>query len=238
MKTRFRIGKIMMVTAATFCVTGCATRTPTIQTGPDAEISYDGLHKVDNSYADSAWARPDFDISQYTKIMPLTAGFEYRKDVNRFNSMAARTRGGPYYMDADRRARFEAEVHRIFQEELSKIQYFEFVDSPGPDVLMVVGSLQDIVTFVPDQSEMPGRTEVFVTSVGEATLVLELRDSETGTILARSIDRRAAESMAGTLSRSDSATNVAAIRRVIRLWATRLREGLDGFVERGRAAGE
>lgn len=237
MNMKSRPGRLLMVTAAALTVASCATRAPTIQTGPDAEISFDGLHKVDNSFADSAWARPDFDISQYTKIMPVSTGFEYRKDVNRGRTTVSRSRGGPYYIDEDRRAEFEAEVNRVFQEELSKIQHFEFVDSPGPDVLMVVGGLQDIVTFVPDEDEIIGRSEIFVTSIGEATLVLELRDSESGTILGRSIDRRAAESMGGTLSRSNSVVNAATVRRLMRLWATRLREGLDGFVERGNAEG-
>jgi hypothetical protein len=59
--------------------------------------------------------------------------------------------------------------------------------------------------------------------------VLELRDSETTTILARSVDRRAAESAGGSLQYSNNVTNAAEVRRLIRHWATRLREGLDGF---------
>jgi hypothetical protein len=74
-----------------------------------------------------------------------------------------------------------------------------------------------------------GRSEVFLSSIGEATLVLELRDSETGAILARSVDRRAAETMGGSMTRSNSVTNKSEVRRLIRFWATRLRESLDGF---------
>ncbi len=68
----------------------CTTAPPTIQTGPDAELSFDGLHKVDNSQADVAWARPDFDISGYTKIWLVGAGIEYRqvKDRGRVNNGA------------------------------------------------------------------------------------------------------------------------------------------------------
>ena len=47
---------------------GCTTTPPTIQTGPDAEVSFDGLHKVDNTRVDSAWAVPDLDLSCYTEI--------------------------------------------------------------------------------------------------------------------------------------------------------------------------
>ena len=207
---------------------GCETAPPTIQTGPDAELSFDGLHKVDNSQADLAWARPDFDISGYTKIWPVGAGIEYRQVKDRGRSSMARSQGGPYFIDDKARARFETVVGDVFKEELQKIEKYELVDGPGPDVLMVRGGLLDVISYVPPDA-IGGRSEVFLSSVGEATLVLELRDSETGTILARSVDRRAAADMGGTLQRSNTVTNTAEVKRVIRHWASRLREGLDGF---------
>jgi len=206
----------------------CTTVPPTIQTGPDAELSFDGLHMVDNSLADLAWARPDFDISGYAKIWPVGAGIEYRQVKDRGSTSMARSRGGPYFIDDNARARFEELVGQVFKEELQKSEKFELVDGPGPDVMMIRGGLLDVISYVPPNM-VAGRSEVFLSSVGEATLVLELRDSETGTILARSIDRRAAQNIGGQLQRSTRATNTSEVRRVIRHWGTRLREGLDGF---------
>ena len=206
----------------------CTTAPPTIQTGPDAELSFDGLHKVDNSQADVAWARPDFDISGYTKIWLVGAGIEYRQVKDRGRSTIARSQGGPYFIDDKSRAQFEELVGKVFKEEFEKIEKYELVDGPGPDVLMIRGGLLDVTSYVsPDPTG--GRSYIYLSSVGEATLVLELRDSETGTILARSVDRRAAETIGGTFTRSNSVTNSAEARRLIRFWATRLREGLDGF---------
>jgi len=206
----------------------CTTAPPSIQTGPDAELSFDGLHMVDNSRADQAWARPDFDISGYTKIWPVGAGVEYRQVKNKGRTSMERSRSGPYFIDDDARARFEELVGQVFKEELQKSEKFELVGEPGPDVMMIRGGLLDVISHVPPDITA-GRSEVFLSSVGEATLVLELRDSETGTILARSIDRRAAQSMGGQLQRSNRAINASEVRRVIRHWGTRLREGLDGF---------
>jgi len=209
-------------------VAGCETAPPTIQTGPEAELSFDGLHKVDNSQADAAWARPDFDISGYTKLMPLSGGIEYRQVKDRGRSSLARSQSGPYFIDDNARARFEELVGEVFREELQRTERFEIVDEPGPDVLAVLGGLLDVVSYVPPEP-VGGRSYVYLSSVGDATLVLELRDSETGTILARSVDRRAAESMSGTLQTSNSVSSAAEVRRLIRHWASRLREGLDGF---------
>ncbi len=219
-----------LMTALLFsaALVGCETAPPTIQTGPDAELSFDGLHKVDNSQADVAWARPDFNISGYKKIWPVGAGIEYRQVKDKGRSSMARSQGGPYFIDDKARVRFEKVVGDVFKEELQKIERYELVDGPGPDVLMVRGGLLDVISYVPPDA-IGGRSEVFLSSVGEATLVLELRDSETGTILARSVDRRAAADMGGTLQRSNTVTNTAEVKRVIRHWASRLREGLDGF---------
>jgi hypothetical protein len=221
---------LRLTTSLIFAVVlvACTTVPPTIQTGPDAELSFDGLHKVDNSQADVAWARPDFDISGYTKIWLVGAGIEYRQVKDRGRSTMARSQGGPYFIDDKARAQFEELVGKVFKEEFEKIEKYELVDEPGPDVLMIRGGLLDVTSYVPPDP-VGGRSVVYLSSVGEATLVLELRDSETGTILARSVDRRAAETIGGTFTRSNSVTNSAEARRLIRFWATRLREGLDGF---------
>ncbi|RLA34088.1 MAG: hypothetical protein DRR11_03735 [Gammaproteobacteria bacterium] len=210
--------------------TGCSTAPPSIQEGPEAEISFDGLHKVDNSQASAAWARPDFDISQYTKIMLVGAGIEYTPDGNTARTTVQRNRGGPYFMDDATRARFEEEVAETFRDEMAKIEGFTIVDEAGPDVLMVWGGLLDVTSYVPPD-HLTGRSEIFLSQVGAATLVLELRDSESNTILARSVDRRAAERQGGYMINSNRVTNASEVRRLIRLWARRLRDGLDGFSE-------
>jgi len=211
----------------------CTTAPPSIQSGPDAEVSFDGLHKVDNSQADMAWAKPDFDISGYTKIMLVGSGIEYAPAKNKGRTSMERSRGGPYFIDDDTRARFEEQVRETFLEEMKKIERYELVNEAGPDVMMVRGALLNVVSYVPEDSmSSAGRNSIYLSSVGEATLVLELRDSETGAILARSIDRRAAEQMGGMMIESNRVTNAAEVRRLVRFWATRLREGLDGFGQR------
>ena len=230
MKNTSSVFSLMTALIFSAALIGCETAPPTIQTGPDAELSFDGLHMIDNSQADVAWARPDFDISGYTKIWPVGAGIEYRQVKDRGRSSMARSQGGPYFIDDKSRGRFEEVVGEVFKEELQKIEKYELVDGPGPDVLMVRGGLLDIVSYVPPEP-IGGRSYVYLSSVGEATLVLELRDSETGTILARSVDRRAAEGAGGTMQYSSTVTNASEVRRLIRRWATRLREGLDGFAE-------
>jgi hypothetical protein len=222
----------LLVTAlAVLAVVGCASSgPPTIQTGPDAEVTFDGLHRVDNSQAEFAWARPDFDISGYTKILPVSEGFEYRQATNEGRTEAQRNRGGPFVIPQDARDRFETMVGEIFQEEMANVQNWEFVTEPGPDVMILRGALLDIFTNVPPERST-GRSNVFISEVGRATLLLELRDSQTNTALARSVDTRWAERPGGQMMDSNRVTNMAEARRLVRRWAVRLRESLDGFAE-------
>jgi hypothetical protein len=166
--------------------------------------------------------------------MLVGAGVEYRQVKDRGRSTLARNQGGPYFIDDKARAQFEQTVGEVFLEEMKKIQRYELVNDPGPDVLMIRGGLLDVVSYVPPDP-IGGRSEIFLSSVGEATLVLELRDSETSTILARSVDRRAAENIGGTIQRSNSVTNSSEVRRLVQFWARRLVAALDGFGQNASA---
>ena len=220
-------GRLLLVMGVALSV-ACTTTPPTIQSGPDAEVTFDGLHKVDNSQADLAWAKPGFDISGYTKLMLVGSGIAYAEAENRGRTSMERSRGGSFFIDDDTRAAFEEMVRETFVDEMQQIENYEIVTEAGPDVMMIRGALLDVVSYVPEDA-ISGRSSIYLSSVGEATLVLELRDSETGAILARSIDRRAAERIGGSMQESNRVTNAAEVRRLVRFWGRRLREGLDGF---------
>lgn len=219
-----------LMTAFIFVVgsLGCTTAPPTIQTGPDAEVSFDGLHKIDNSRSDAAWAVPDLDFSGYTNIRFVSLGIQYKEVANKGRSQVTRSQGGPFFIDEKARAQFEALVSEIFSEELGKITRFEIVDEPGPDTLEVGGGLLNVTSQVPPDP-VGGRSSYYLTSIGDATLVLEIRDSMSNRILARAVDRRAAETLGGTFRRSNTVSNSVEVKRLIRYWAVALREVLEGF---------
>lgn len=222
------MNKTFLVAAsiAAISLAGCATSTPTLQTGPDAEVSFDGLSKVDGVRADELWVKADVDLTPFTKVMLVGTGIEYRPGGETSRSSFARSSSGPYEVSEDQKARLAAVVAEIFVEEVGKSQRFELVGEPGPDVLLVKGRLMDVISYVPPEPSSV-RSDIFIRSVGEATLVLEVRDSVTEAILARAIDRRAAERPGQTMMESNRPNNTAEVRRMVRRWATSLRELLD-----------
>ena len=221
--TRIRILTVVLSLA----LAGCASAPATVDTS--GEPTFDGLYPVQNSAADEAWAREGLDLSGYTKIKLESMGVEYRPGGESRTTWAARrSNPGPYEITPEGKARFERVIGEVFLEELNRGEQYTIVDEVGPDVLLVRGGLLDVVSFVPPNAV--GRSEVFLRSVGEATLVLELRDSLTNAILARAVDRRAAERPGQDLAWSNPVSNAAEVRRLVRRWASGLREALDSFM--------
>jgi hypothetical protein len=228
--------KLAALGLAAFGLSGCTTTTPTIDTGPEAEATFDGLYPVKGGRMDAAWARPGFNIEPYSKVMLVGVGVEYRPGGETGRTFYSTSASDYYEMSEQQKERFQQVMRDAFVTELAKGEHFEIVTEPGPDVLMIRGALLDVVSYVPP--EQPGNTEVYLSRVGEATLVLEIRDSQTGAILLRGVDRRAAESDAMRFTNSNRVTNTAEARRLATAWARILREGLDRFMAANDEAGE
>jgi hypothetical protein len=220
---------IAMMLVSLGLIAGCATANPTIDTGPEAEVTFDGLYPVKGGSADAAWARPGADISKYSKIMLQGVGIEYRPGGESGRLYYSRPSDDHFELTEKQKTKFEDIVREAFLKELGESERFTIVNEAGPDVLLIRGGLLDVVSYVPP--EPIGRTEVLLSSLGEATLVLEIRDSVSEAIIARAVDRRAAENAAGGFSRSNPVMNKSQVRRLAGTWARLLRERLDSYGE-------
>jgi len=220
--------KKILLAMSVMAIVSCSSAPPTIQQGPNAEVTYDGLHAIDNSIFKLAWADPDIDFSKYDQIIAGGAFLEFRA-VRKISSTQAMSTSGEFYIDEESRERLREEVSTIFREEMAKSTRFTMVEEPGPNVLVISGGLHDIVSNVPP--EPVGRSNIYISSVGEITLLLEAADSMSGEVIFRAAERRIAERGSGQAMLSNTVSNWAEIRRLLRRWATTLREGLDSIPE-------
>jgi len=219
--------KYAIFIAAILLLAGCAGE-PTIQQGPGAEVTYDGLYRIDNSAFREAWADPDIDWSRYSKIMAGGAVFEFRAVKKTSGTQRQSSTQNEFWIDDKAREKLKEEVSTIFREELGKSERFTMTETPGPDVLIIIGGLHDIVSRVPP--DLVGRGDIYLSSVGEATLILQVVDSMSGEVIARAVERRRAERSGGTVAMvSSPVTTWAEVRRLARLWARKLRNGLDSL---------
>jgi hypothetical protein len=185
--------------------------------------SFDGLLEVTNSSASKAWVRPDFDLSGYSRVRLEGAGIEFRPVRDRPGSM--RASGEAQSMSQTAQTRLAEIMRKAFEKELARSERFELTEEVAPDVLTIWGGLLDVVSFVPPQRA--GRDDIYLRRVGEATLVIELRDSESNATLMRILDRRAAERSPGSIMNSNPVSNTADVRRLANAWARLFRQRLD-----------
>jgi hypothetical protein len=210
--------EITFAIALVFAV-GCAGGARSIRVTD--ERSFDGLREVRNPRFGAVWVADDFDLSGYTKVRLEGAGIEFR-NVGATGGSRNRTREFPI---SERGQQDLSDImENAFRRELARSSRFELTEAVGPDVLTVWGGLLDVVSFVPP--ERPGRSDIWLRSVGEATLVIELRDSQSNATLARIVDRRAAEQTStGTVA--NTVTTTAEVRRLATNWARLFRQRLD-----------
>ncbi len=220
---------ILLASALLFA--GC-TATPQFQSGPDAELSHDGLTRVDKTIMDVVWARTDIDLSTYSKIRFKAVGVEYRPVKGPYSGRAGtgstqRPMQDEFALNEEQKKQVAEEIGNAFLEELARSDVYELVDESGPDVLTLYVGLLDVVSRVPPDSV--GRSIVLLESVGEATLVMELRDSMSDAIYLRAVDRRAAAD-SYQMTRSTPVSNRAEVRRLGRHWAGLIRDGLEKLI--------
>jgi hypothetical protein len=203
-----------------------ASAAPRVQTGPNAEVTADGLTRVDRSVMDMVWVKADLDLTNYNKLMLAGAEIQYRLvDDKGGHYRPGRDDDTEFPISEEGRAMLKEVVAEEFREALSKSKRYDLTNTQGPGTLLLVGTLIDVVSKTPPD-DAPGRYDIYLTEVGEATLIIELRDSVTMEILARAADRRAAESMPGAIN-VNTVTVWSEVRRLAASWALQLRKRLD-----------
>lgn len=120
---------------------GCAsgpTPLPTIATGPDAEVTVNGLHKMDNTVMQLAYAKADMDLTQYTAFMLDPATVAYKRDPQ------GRRRGtvsdANFELTAEQMEFLKEIFHEQVVEALTEDDGYELVTEPGENVLRLSAS--------------------------------------------------------------------------------------------------
>ncbi len=166
---------------------------PRLATGTDADVTGEGLHRVDPLIMEAAWVRPDLDLSRYERILYMPAGVQFRDVGTREHDVRSRANTTDFPIDDATRALFREAWGEAFYENLAQVRSYEFYEGVGSDVLVVQGFLIDVVSHIPP--EIPGSSVSFIRDPWTVSVVLELRDSMSNEILARTIDTRNVEGL-------------------------------------------
>jgi hypothetical protein len=205
---------------------GCAT------TDSQQAAEWDGLVRQPHPRLSAVFVRPgaqeDMAAFRSVTLQPVYVSFASDFETGHRSGSAQRR------LNADDLAAIRQSLAELFdqilREELAGGDY-QIVEQPGPDTLKVSAAIVDLFITAPDAAQATGRSRTYTANSGRMTLVVELRDSVTGEILARAVDTQSGRAT-GLWSISNRVTNTADARRALRVWARALREGLDELYAR------
>jgi len=211
---------LVLVSLSAACATGPA---PTPSISPTAEPSLDGLYPVDNSVLQFAEAKRELDLSGYEAFILGPVEVAYQKEPGARTPMSGESN---FALDERQMTTLKEVFREEIERALTEDDGYELVTESGPRVLRIDAYLIDLIVRF-DANATVGRNRAFANSYGEVTMILELRDSQSGEILARVADRRdptrntnEVVEVRQTFVRSD-------VTRMFRHWGTTLRERLD-----------
>ena len=182
------------------------------------------------------WVHPDADMSRYSKLYLWDSVFQFREGGDTTTgTQIARSRGndGPFVVRAEDQKRFKQLVNDAMVKVLAGSKMFEVVNEVGPDTLLVRGAVLDIISNVPPNVSST-ITKVYLASVGEATIVFELIDSETGVIQARVSERRLIQPPGRMHQVSSMPTNSATVWNDVKLWANDVAQTLRRELDKAK----
>jgi hypothetical protein len=187
--------------------------------------TWDGLIQIKSKRFDLVYLAPGASFTGYTKVMldPTEVSFHknWRRDYN--NQGMSLTRNVSEKDLQKTITEGVAAAGDILTDKFNKGGY-SVVTEPGPDVLWIRTGVLDVRVSAPDTREA-GRTYSFANDAGEATYFIEIRDSVTGALLGRAVDRRLAGDM--TIGQRNIVTNRADFRQLLQRWADLSIRGLN-----------
>lgn len=186
--------------------------------------SWDGLVQVKGKKLDAVYMLPNADFQIYSKIKLDPAQVAFQKNWERDFNRSTMSLGGRVTDRDVQRAIAEAQVDldSIFAETFAK-QGYQVVTTAGPDVVRISFAVVDLTVTAPEVRI--GRGNSFSVEAGEATFVIEARDSLTNQLLGRGLDRRAAGDDGPGYLRT-SVSNREDFKDLFQVWADIAAKGL------------
>jgi Protein of unknown function (DUF3313) len=192
----------------------------------------DGLVRVQSLNLDKVFVRPNANLAGYRKVMIDPVQVEFSKDWQRSvndSRYVARLR------DEDvRRIRDETTANVVsIVADAFRARGYEIATAPGADVLRVSPRVTELYVNAPDVFP-PGETRTFARDAGEATLLLEARDSLNGTLMAIMVDHGTASDELH-LTRATNVTNTFWFDGLYKRWAANSVAELGSIKNRPRS---
>jgi hypothetical protein len=184
------------------------------------KTNFDGLEEVSSRHFSAAFMRPGVDFTDYQELLLGESELAFQTPDRAKQQ---------FPLTPEQKNRFRQLLDAQFSDEFATSKTLQITSSAGPKVLKLDVRVQDIIATVPPRS-VSGVGNIALQALAEATLIIELSDSESEEILARVFDRRAIQGTAIAQRRGPPVTQWDQIEAVCDRWAATVRARLDVVV--------
>ncbi len=184
----------------------------------------DGLQLVEKDRRSSLYADPSVDWSSYSEIQLLEAPVSFRKHWQRDQNQSYPFKVKDEDVEEIKQSLAEL-LNEVLTEELTQKGGYSMSSGSGTQVLIIQPAIVELDIAAPD-TMMPGIHRQYTDSNGRMTLQIELIDSVSGKVLAKASDRYE-DPRRGWYEWTNTVTNQAEARRMLKRWAADLRERLN-----------
>jgi hypothetical protein len=187
--------------------------------------SWDGLLLVKSQRLENVYLLPHADFRAYTKVILDPTEVSFKKNWQRNQNSGSRDLGGRISDQDARQILDEAKSRfdQIFNDAFRAAGY-QIVDQPGEDVVRITTAIINLDVQAPERMTA-GRTRTYSREAGQATLVLQAKDSVSGQVLGRAIDAQWAGDSAPYIR--NRVTNISDFENLFTRWARVSTRGLD-----------
>ena len=217
--------KKIVATTATVALLAACSGTPEVQTGENAEVIGDNLHRVDNSRAQMAWIDPDVDFSKYSRVLVRPLGVDNIEVIQPDSRGSVTSRRDWELTDQDKQQLHQM-YHDTMVKQLQEKGHFPVVSEAGDDVIEIAAMITALAPSAAkddNRSRPVGRSYVVTEGAGAVAVAVAFGDSETGEILALVKDSRSSSSQWGM---NNSVSNRADVQRMFTSWAMQIDSSL------------
>jgi len=215
-----------MAAAAVACATGPGDVRYASE-GLDLTTS-DGLHRVENWGFGSAFVKPGVDLARYDSVVIGDVTIAYKAPRSPAQASRDSIQRGTYLLPLHTANSLGRYLQKALANELGKCKGLVVTQRPAPNAIRVTSHIIDLVVHTPPNWGVGNALTAFLANRGAFTLILDLRDAESGAPLLRVGDRSAMKlDGASAYIPANPVSSAAAARRIFRESATRLRRRLD-----------
>jgi hypothetical protein len=221
-----------LAAGAAAALVACAVGPGSVQYESEGNVltTPDGLHRVKNWRFGGVYVKPGADLARYDSVVIGDVSIVYKRPRTPAHASRDGVERGTYLLSPRAENSFKRYLQKALASEFDKSDGLVVTQRPTSNAIRVNSHILDLVVRTSPNWSVANAMTTFVANRGEFTLILDLRDAQSGAPLLR-VGSRSAIKFDGARAYipAGSVSSAAIARGIFRKAAVRLRRQLDEY---------